>query len=404
MAFEHLKKGRMFRHFSLISLLMIPGVCGRAWSVEYSVPEECAMKGSTIYLSGRFKYPNNLTVTETFWTITPYGYKKYTNLSDEPHYKGRVKYSLQKQNFYLKLSDVSDMDQKIYYFGIMTNDVNQNRLFYPGIKLNVNVLSVVIFGEVIEGNQANLFCKTTCNLRHNPKIVWYNNSIPFSESVSTNELLLQSVGSDDTGRYSCAVTQYEHLPSPAVTLNVRYPPKKTSISVHPSTKIVKGSSVTLRCSCDSNPPAWTYHWFKENEASSVGSGQSYHISSFNSSHGGRFYCVAENYYGFQRSAAVTFTIKVKRQALHLGVISAAVMLSVVLIVLFKNRKPVSPSEEQNNRGLQHNGEIESPEGDYLTLDPTSRCADYDTLGNMNRSSSNTNDPEDQDPTYYNTDI
>ncbi|XP_051559436.1 B-cell receptor CD22-like isoform X2 [Myxocyprinus asiaticus] len=364
---------------------------------------ECAMKGSTIYLSGSFKYPNNLTVTETFWTITPYGGKKYTNLSDDPHYKGRVEYFLQNQHFSLRLRDVSYMDETIYYFGIMTNDVNQNHLFYPGIKLNVNVLSVEISGEVIEGNQANLFCKTTCNLRYNPKIAWYKNSIFFSESFSTNELLLQSVSSDDTGKYSCAVTKYEHLPSPAVTLNVRYPPKKTSVSIHPSTQIVKGSSVTLTCICDSNPPAWIYTWFKENENTAIGSGQSFSISSFNFSHSGRFYCFAQNKYGFQRSAAVTVTFKAKRRALNLGVIPAAVMLSVVLIVLFKKGKQVYPSEEQNNRGSQHNGEIESPERDYLTLDPTSRCADYDTLHNMKTSCSNTNDPEDQDPTYYNID-
>ncbi len=47
--------------------------------------------------------------------------------------------------------------------------------------------------------------------------------------------------------------------------------------------------MTLNCNSDSNPPALNFSWFKENQSSAVGSGQSFIISSFNSSHSGRYY-------------------------------------------------------------------------------------------------------------------
>ncbi len=63
--------------------------------------------------------------------------------------------------------------------------------------------------------------------------------------------------------------------------------------------------MTLNCNSDSNPPALNFSWFKENQSSAVGSGQSFIISSFNSSHSGRYYCEAQNQYGSQRSASVS---------------------------------------------------------------------------------------------------
>ncbi|KAL0202768.1 hypothetical protein M9458_000786, partial [Cirrhinus mrigala] len=77
----------------------------------------------------------------------------------------------------------------------------------------------------------------------------------------------------------------------------------------PSGEIVEGDSVTLICSSDSKPPALNFTWFKENQNSSVGSGQSFSISSVNSSHSGRYYCEAQNKYGSQRSASVSVTVK-----------------------------------------------------------------------------------------------
>ncbi len=82
-------------------------------------------------------------------------------------------------------------------------------------------------------------------------------------------------------------------------------PRNVSVSIIQSAQFWEGDSVTLTCSSDSNPPA-DISWIKENQSSSVGSGQS-----FSALQSGRFYCEAHNQHGSQRSDAVTVTVKGK---------------------------------------------------------------------------------------------
>ncbi len=89
-----------------------------------------------------------------------------------------------------------------------------------------------------------------------------------------------------------------------IVIAVLDPPRSVSVSVTGSGEIVEGDSVTLICSSDSNPPVLIFIWFKENQSSSVGSGQS-----FSALQSGRFYCEAHNQHGSQRSDAVTVTVK-----------------------------------------------------------------------------------------------
>uniref|UniRef100_A0A673HGF0 Zgc:172106 n=1 Tax=Sinocyclocheilus rhinocerous TaxID=307959 RepID=A0A673HGF0_9TELE len=267
---------------------------------------KCALKGSTINLSGTYKLPNHLTVTQTFWTVNPSKHESI-NLLAHPDYRGRVQFfKNQDRMTFLSLSNVTHEDEAMYCLRILTNVEKQRHLGYPGPELKVTELRVEIPAEIIEGESPVLFCKTTCDLSGKTEFTWYKNGKNLSESIGSNQLLLQSVSSDDTGNYSCAVRNQKHLPSPAVSLSVRYPPKNVSVSISPS---VEGDSVTLSCSSDSNPPALNFSWFKENQSSAVGSGRSFSISSFNSSHSGRYYCEAQNQHGSQRSESVSVSVK-----------------------------------------------------------------------------------------------
>ncbi|XP_051750805.1 B-cell receptor CD22 isoform X7 [Ctenopharyngodon idella] len=395
----------MFCLFSLISLIVIPGICSQEWKVQYSNMMKCVLKGSTTRFSGTYKHPDHLTVTETFWILNPVKGENNINLLNHTDYRDRVQYLLGDKSFVLKLSNVRHEDEGMYCFRIMTNVEEQRYLGFPGIELRVTELRVEIPEEVVEKDSPVLFCKSTCNLSGRTNFTWYKNGERLSEWSGTNQLLLQSVSSDDTGNYSCAARDQEHLPSPAVTLSVRYPSKSVSVSISPSGEIVSGDSVTLNCISDSNPPALNFSWFKENETSAVGSGQSFSISSFNSSFSGRFYCEAQNKYGSQRSASVSLTVKAEESSWSLITvtvgITAAVVMTVIVMLLIR-RKRVTPSEEQKHRGSQQHKTVESPEDAYMTLDPKSRCSEYDTLDNMKRSC-DTDDPEDQDNTYYNLD-
>ena len=82
-------------------------------------------------------------------------------------------------------------------------------------------------------------------------------------------------------------------------------PKNTTVFTTPSGVITKGSSVTLTCSSDANPPVENYTWFKVGESTPVGSGQQYSITNIRSEDGGQYYCEARNKYGAEDSTAVS---------------------------------------------------------------------------------------------------
>ncbi|XP_053085869.1 sialoadhesin-like [Pangasianodon hypophthalmus] len=288
----------------LIFLFMISGALGNKWSVKYSQLNLCALKGSTVFINGTYTHPTGLTVKKAFWLINPVKGKESTDLYDEPGYSSRLEYLGDEQkHFSLRLRDVKKTDEHMYCFRIITNKDKEKFLGFPGVTLTVTDLQVITPAEVTEGQSAVLTCKTTCSLT-DPTFLWYKNKPGLTtKTTKSNEVHLQRVSSEDAGSYSCAVRGYEHLPSPAKTLSVRYPPKKVSVSISSSGEIVEGSSVTLTCSSDANPPVENYTWFKGNESSPVGSGQSYRALQ-----SGQYYCKAQNKHGSDRSAAVSITL------------------------------------------------------------------------------------------------
>uniref|UniRef100_A0A3B1JNL9 Ig-like domain-containing protein n=1 Tax=Astyanax mexicanus TaxID=7994 RepID=A0A3B1JNL9_ASTMX len=243
--------------------------------------------------------------------------KEPPDLKTASNFSGRVEYFIDEQNnFTLKLRNVMKKDEHKYCFRVTTTLETDKWIGTPGIKLRVTELHVESPGEVTEGESAVLTCKTTCSLT-DPTFIWYKDGRPLTtEMIQKNQQLhLQTVSSEDAGSYSCAVRGSEHLPSTAQTLRVRHPPKNVSVSISPSGGIVEGSSVTLTCSSDGNPPVEIYTWFKEGGDSPVGSGHSYvPLQS------GFYYCQAQNQHGAQRSAAVPVNINASADVLFLSVL------------------------------------------------------------------------------------
>ncbi|XP_048054330.1 B-cell receptor CD22-like [Megalobrama amblycephala] len=160
--------------------------------------------------------------------------------------------------------------------------------------------------RVTEGDSVRLTCKSSCTLTDRATFIWYRNSQPLTERRDrNNELLLQSVRREDAGRYSCAVHGHNHI-SPAVQLNVTYPPVNPVISISPSGEIVSGDSVTLICSSDSNPPALNFSWFKG--GTFVGSGRIFNISKISSDDSGEYKCRSINEHGEKYSDTVTLNV------------------------------------------------------------------------------------------------
>ncbi|KAL0202673.1 hypothetical protein M9458_000691, partial [Cirrhinus mrigala] len=202
------------------------------------------------------------------------------------------------------------------------------------VTLNVmcETVSVSITGsaEIVEGDSVTLICSSDSN----PPAL---NFSWFKERTfvgSGRIYSISKISSDHSGEYKCkSRNEYGEKESDAVTLNVMC--ETVSVSITGSAEIVEGDSVTLICSSDSNPPALNFSWFKENQSSAVGSGQS-----FSALQSGRFYCEAHNQHGSQRSDAVT--VRVHHGAgKNVIVITAAsgggfiiIIIIIIIIILF----------------------------------------------------------------------
>ncbi|XP_026787655.3 B-cell receptor CD22 isoform X1 [Pangasianodon hypophthalmus] len=299
---------RLTPPLSLLFLLMVSGVVvSQDWGVYYTQSSICALKGSTVTVGCRYTYPAGYSVNKAFWSRELVTDKEPPDLTSDPKYRGRVQYLGDKRrDCSLRLSDVREQDQGKYYFRFITTFAEGKYQGKDGVNLSVTELQVeMIPDSVVEGAEVTLTCKTTCSLTVTPTFTWYKNGIRSSSASSFNPLRLPSVSQRDAGSYSCSV-QGQSYRSPAVTLDVQYPPKRVSVSIRPSGEIVEGSSVTLSCSSDANPPVQTYTWYKG--TSSIRTGQTYTISSISSEDSGEYTCQAENKHGVQSSTAASLNV------------------------------------------------------------------------------------------------
>ncbi|XP_017313159.1 B-cell receptor CD22 isoform X2 [Ictalurus punctatus] len=373
---------KMASPLHLVFLFMISGALGNEWSVTYSETKLCALNGSTVFMNVTYTHPTRLTVTNRFWLINSFQGKEPTDLRNESGYSDRVEYLGDEQkHFPLRLSDVKKSDEQKYWFRIITNEAKERYQGEPGVTLTVTDLQVIAPAEVTEGQSVVLICKTTCSLT-DPTFIWYKNRRDLTTNTpKSNELHLQPVSSEDAGSYSCAVRGYEHLPSPDQTLRVRYPPKRVSVSISSSGEIVEGSSVTLTCSSDANPPVENYTWFRVNESSPVGSGQSY-----GALQSGQYYCEAQNQHGSERSAAVSVTLnRVQSLGVYAGV-GAVVFVCVCLIITFlfiRSRRQKKKADEGDYQNIGPSAKDDT----YAALDLAGRTSDdvYHTLANSHPS-------------------
>uniref|UniRef100_A0A3B1IS85 Ig-like domain-containing protein n=1 Tax=Astyanax mexicanus TaxID=7994 RepID=A0A3B1IS85_ASTMX len=353
----------------------VAGVGAQFSGVTYRPESICALKGSTVIMGCSYSYPVSYTVQTAFWTkfrSSTQGVEP-PDLLDDPEYRDRVQYLGDKQhNCSLSLRDVKKSDQSNYYFRFITD--KSGGQYQGGVYLSVTGLQVEGPERVMEGDKVTLTCKTTCSLTDRPSFTWYRNGTTLSSR--TEQLYLQSVSREDADRYSCAVLdqnlrspevtlnsvsaftyplivklkegssvilacssdgnppveytwykgsslvaqdrtfknkRHQFLKySGTVTLKVACPHLSISVYVTFSGETLEGSSVTLTCRSDGNPPVQKYTWFKEGGNAPVGSGHSYSFT-LDSESSGWYYCETQSEQESKRSFAVPVTLPVALQ-------------------------------------------------------------------------------------------
>uniref|UniRef100_A0A8C7ID23 Ig-like domain-containing protein n=1 Tax=Oncorhynchus kisutch TaxID=8019 RepID=A0A8C7ID23_ONCKI len=259
--------------------------------VTYTKRRICVLKGSTVDISCSYTHPTSYIEQGSFWFIQ----KHPVDVRSYPEYAGRVEYNRNTEKHHtMTITHLTEKDSDDYKFRLLTT--NEGRFSgLPGVMLTVtDILLEMDPTSVSEGERVTLRCRTQCTVGLNPTYIWYKNR----QITSYNSLILDPVSSEDAGNYSCAVEGLERSLSPEETLTVRYGPNNTSVSVSPSGEIVEGSSVTLTCSSDANPPVQSYTWYKKNgghyQFSNVNTGPHlvfFLIKSFDT---GEYYCEAWN--------------------------------------------------------------------------------------------------------------
>nr|XP_055033210.1 carcinoembryonic antigen-related cell adhesion molecule 5-like [Misgurnus anguillicaudatus] len=323
----------------LIFLLMIHVYSAKdKWGVNYRPLSICALKGSTVIINCTYKYPTQYKIMKVFWTKTDVKGEdeEFPDLSEDSEYSQRIQYLEDKHHdCTIRLTDVRQTDSHKYYFRFITDKPDGKWTGVPGVTLDITDLQVESLGEkVTERHSVTLTCKSRCSLTNRSTFIWFKNTQLLSQrSDRNNQLILQSVTRNDSGNYSCAV-QGHNLTSSHHYINVIYPPEETCVVVNPSGEIMEGDSVNLTCSSESNPPVHNYSWFKVNETSSVGSGQTYSITNINSSHSGLFYCEAQNKVGSQKSDAVSVNVKGGKDSVLYVVAGVSVGCGVFILILF----------------------------------------------------------------------
>ncbi|XP_067441983.1 B-cell receptor CD22-like [Thunnus thynnus] len=166
-------------------------------------------------------------------------------------------------------------------------------------------------GEIKEGSSVTLTCSSDANPA--AKYAWYKRTYQHYEFISEGrQLVFSSIQSSDSGYYYCtAENTLRKTTSESIFIDVTYAPKLPSVSVSPSGEIIEGSSVTLTCSSDANPPA-KYTWYKKNvnpDLQPLSKEPQLVFSSIQSSDSGEYYCTAENQLGKRTSEYIFIDVK-----------------------------------------------------------------------------------------------
>uniref|UniRef100_W5MCS0 B-cell receptor CD22-like n=1 Tax=Lepisosteus oculatus TaxID=7918 RepID=W5MCS0_LEPOC len=188
-----------------------------------------------------------------------------------------------------------------------------------------------------EGDSVTLMCHTGSCFPTTTELTWFKNGQPISNRQTTaNTLHFNSVSYEDYGNYSCASKANTSISSPQFSLDVKYSPKSTSVSVSPSGQILEGSSVTLTCRSNANPPVKNYIWFKMSSAGvqETGQGQNLTLAEVSSGDSGHYFCGAQNKHGAENSTAVVLAVAAKQNPAVLPVVLVVILLSISALVSY----------------------------------------------------------------------
>ncbi|XP_062390827.1 nectin-1-like [Sardina pilchardus] len=345
-----------------------PPVCvSSCSSVTYTHQKICAVEGSSVNITCSYSYPSGYVVRKPLWKFNLGSGEETMDFSVKNTHDNDVEYIGNKDtDCSLSLRYVKHTGK--YYFKFSTNEDDEEFSGKPEVSLSVTGLLVNMSSDTVEeGKSVRLTCSTTCTLNEPPSYIWYKNSQPIADRQAPIKILrLNPVRLDDSGLYSCAVRGHEDRPSPVRALSVSYSPKNTRVIGSSSGE---GSSMTLTCKADANPPVHTYSWYRKTSSGSVLMDTGNSSSYTGVSDGEIYYCVAHNEYGFHNSSEieVSFTALLQQTGVPGGVFAALgiiLVVAVIVVLVFVRRRGKGLSTTENTSAMVEHRQGEEPSPVY----------------------------------------
>ncbi|KAJ8332994.1 hypothetical protein SKAU_G00418900 [Synaphobranchus kaupii] len=211
--------------------------------------------------------------------------------------------------------------------------------------------------EVMEGTSVSLSCSAAAPCpKLPPNLTWTPSLSDSVDQLQENEDQTKSVSSVITftashlhhgqkitcrALYKLQQGDIQKSSNTSLTLRVLYPPKNTSVSISPSGSVLEGSSVTLTCSSNANPPVQHYTWYKVNgrEMNTVGTGQNLTFNVTESSGSEQYYCEAQNKHGKENSPTVQLEVDhFSITWLLIGASAVAMVIAFLIMMLILKKK------------------------------------------------------------------
>ncbi|XP_070684211.1 uncharacterized protein [Pempheris klunzingeri] len=196
-------------------------------SVNYVSRRICALEGASVNISCDYSDPNSRFSYQKLWNKVN-GHDE-EDAEEMIEAAGRVEYHDDiKKHHILALHNLMKNDSGEYKFSVHRISKSWRLSDLARVTLIVTV--------VTEGQRATLTCSTSCPLPHNTNYIWYLNGRPLNlQQNQKKNLVLDPVGSQHAGNYSCAVESPQNISSHERTLKVK--PRGKSVMIGNAVKL-----------------------------------------------------------------------------------------------------------------------------------------------------------------------